>query len=72
MKRLLKYSLAAVLVLALNMAAHADRADKGPKYHPDHPKPSTAPEVDMALAVGGLALVGSTLTVLRARRRKQQ
>lgn len=65
MKKLLKYSLLAALVLGLNMAAYAN-----PDKKPDPPDPHTAPEVDAALAFGGLALLGGTIAVLRARRSK--
>jgi hypothetical protein len=63
MKTLLKYSLLAALVIGLNSAAYA-KPDK--HKHPD--PPHTAPEVDAALAAGGLALLGGTIAVLRARR----
>jgi len=64
MKRLLGYPLVAALAIGLNMAAYA-------KPHKDHdpPKPHTAPEFDAALAIGGLALVGGSIAVLRACRR---
>jgi hypothetical protein len=64
MKTLLKYSLLAALVVGLNSAAYA-KPDKHPK---DPDPPHTAPEVDAALAAGGLALLGGTIAVLRARR----
>ena len=38
--------------------------------HDNPNNPHTAPEVDAALAAGGLAMIGGTLMVLRARRRK--
>ena len=61
MKRLLKYSFLLALALGLNVAAYAKHKD---------PPLSTAPEVDVALATGGLTLVGGTIAVLRARRSK--
>jgi hypothetical protein len=70
MKSLLKYSLILALVLGANMAAYADPPpwSNGHHHDPDPPKPYTAPEVDAALAFGGLALVGGTIAVLRSRR----
>jgi len=70
MKPFLKYSLVLVLALGLNMAAHAKPDDDRHHPHYDPPTPHTAPEVDAALAAGGLALVGGTIAVLRARRQK--
>ena len=66
MKTLLKYSLLAALVIGLNSAAYA-KPDKD-KHRKDPDPPHTAPEVDAALAAGGLALLGGTIAVLRARR----
>jgi hypothetical protein len=58
------------LALAASTAAHADPS----WWHhaPDrrHLDPKAAPEVDPALAVSAIALLGGTLTVLRARARK--
>jgi len=73
MKKLFKYSLVLALTLGMGMAAYAtphqdNDKDKWPKDQ-DPPK-HTAPEVDAGLAAGGLALVGGTIAVLRARRRK--
>lgn len=34
------------------------------------PKPHTAPEIDGAMAASGLALLGGSLVVVRARRKK--
>ena len=64
MKRLLGYPLVAALAIGLNMAAYAK-----PDKHHDPPKPHTAPEFDAALAIGGLALAGGSIAVLRACRR---
>ncbi|MGA9243941.1 MAG: hypothetical protein WBW03_18395 [Silvibacterium sp.] len=64
MKKLLKYSFL-VLALGLGMitAAHAAPTSTTSTV----PKPSTAPEVDPSLAMGGISLVAGTLAVLRAR-----
>lgn len=74
MKMLLKYSLAAlVIALGTSTAAHADPPwwhHDPPHYRPHSAKPNVAPEIDPSLAVSGLALLGGTLTVVRARRRK--
>jgi hypothetical protein len=44
-------------------------------FFPPHNKPThndrTAPEVDPGLALSGIALLGGSLTVLRARRSKR-
>ena len=72
MKRFVKYSLILALALGVSKAAHADPPSWSNGHHHDHdpPAPHTAPEVDAALAVGGLALLGGTIAVLRARRSK--
>lgn len=66
MKRLLKYSLVVALTLGINMTYAKPPKDN----HPDPPKPRTAPEVDVTLAAGGLALLSGTIAVLRTRRHK--
>ena len=64
MKKTLKYSFVIfALALGLSTAAHAT---PGPTAVP----PKAAPEVDPALVVSGVALLGGTLTLLRTRRRK--
>ncbi len=71
----MKYSvLALALSLSVSAKAHAHGDDR---HHPPPPPPPpskcggdrVAPEVDPSLAMGGLTLLGGTLTVLRARRR---
>jgi len=63
---MLKYSfLGLALVVGASATANASPRDS---WHHDHPQ--HAPEVDPALAISGLSLLGGTLTVLRARRRK--
>jgi len=69
MNKFAKYSFALILSLGLASAAYAKDKDKDGRDWDDR-KPHTAPEIDAALATGGLALVGGTITVLRARRRK--
>ena len=72
MTHLLKHSMLALAVaLSLTTFAHArddDRRRHEPPPPPACPDPNTAPEVDPSLAIGGLTLLGGTLTVLRARR----
>ncbi len=63
MKNVFKYSLP-VLALALFVSSRAQA--KLPGFPPTH---NTAPEVDPALAISGLTLLGGTITVLRSRRR---
>jgi hypothetical protein len=59
------------LILALSPRALADPADDRWDHHRDrHHDDNTAPEVDPGLAIGGLTLLGGSLTVLRARRRR--
>jgi LPXTG-motif cell wall-anchored protein len=78
MKYLKLSLLAFALVLSLSPRAHAFG---GHNYSPPPPPPpppppsprspaKTAPEVDPSLALGGLTLLGGTLTVLRSRRKK--
>jgi hypothetical protein len=76
MKNLLKLS-GPVFVLALAASAYAEPSrDDGWRNPPPHsyePAPkcdNVAPEVDPSLAIGGLTLLGGTLTVIRSRRRK--
>jgi hypothetical protein len=71
MKKLIKYSLLALgLVLAVSTSAHAQGPECG--RGPQGPQPvNSAPEVDPSLAVSAMALLGGSLTVVRARRRKQ-
>lgn len=75
MKNILKYALlTTVLALTASSQAHAFGGDHdGAKRRPGGQVPgipNRAPEVDPSLAIGGLTLLGGTLTVLRARRRK--
>ena len=70
MNKLVKYSLLAALTLGLSMAAFAKPRNDDDRKDWDHRDRHYAPEIDTALALGGLALVGGTLTVLRARRGK--
>jgi len=75
MKSAFKYALfTTVLALAVSSQARAndrDHRDGGDKDRShDGNCPNTAPEVDPSLAIGGLTLLGGTLTVLRSRRRK--
>lgn len=65
MKAALKYFIPAVALFLLI----APRAHAGPKPTPA-PVPKTAPEVDPALAMTGLALLTGSLAVARARRSK--
>ncbi len=67
MKNLLKYSVLAVMfVLGTSTLAHAhEDRDNGGKCNDNQ-----APEVDAGFAMSGLTLLGGTLTVLRARRKK--
>jgi hypothetical protein len=76
MKNLLKLS-GPVFVLALAASAYAqplqDEGRRNPPPHGREPGPNrgnVAPEVDPSLAIGGLTLLGGTLTVIRSRRRK--
>ncbi|HEX4320737.1 MAG TPA: LPXTG cell wall anchor domain-containing protein [Acidobacteriaceae bacterium] len=63
MKNSLKLSLFALaLALVATPRAHA-------RPQPVSPSPRTAPEVDPSLAIGGLTLLGGSLTVLRSRRK---
>jgi LPXTG-motif cell wall-anchored protein len=62
------------LVLFMSPQAHAFG---GRGWNPPPPPPpppphcsNTAPEVDPSLALGGLTLLGGSLTVMRSRRRK--
>ncbi len=69
MKAILKYSfLALALFLSIAPRAHAAPGPTAPKPTPTAPK--TAPEIDPALAVTGLALLAGSLSVARARRSK--
>lgn len=73
MKTSLKYLLVLALVLGLNTIAHAAPGGNGNgngNGHDNPNNPHTAPEVDATLATSGLALVGGTIAVLRARRAK--
>jgi LPXTG-motif cell wall-anchored protein len=72
--KMLKYSfLGLALAVGASAAAHAD-----PWRHYDLPKPQplpmperkVAPEIDPSLAISGMLLLGGSLAVLRARRRK--
>lgn len=62
MKPILKYSL---LVLALSLTAVPSV-----RAHDHDPHRRTAPEVDPALAISGLALLFGSLSVAHARRSK--
>ena len=75
MKKVLKYLfLGLALVVGASAAANASPvtpAHSASPLTPWHHDPlQQAPEVDPALAISGLSLLGGTLTVLRARRRK--
>ena len=75
MKRFFNYPLILALALGLNTIAHAAPGGNGNgngdgNGHDNPNNPHTAPEVDAALAAGGLAMIGGTLMVLSARRRK--
>ncbi len=60
----------ALLSLALMFAVSAPaHAQSNPPLRQQAPVP-TAPEVDPSMAVVGLSLLGGTLAVVRARRRK--
>jgi hypothetical protein len=74
MHRLLKYSLVVALSLGLNTIAHAAPGGNGNgngdgNGHDNPNNPHTAPEIDAGLATGGLALLGGTIAVVRARRK---
>lgn len=73
MNTLLKFAVLA-LVLGLSATAHARGGQPYSPLPPPPPKgpvcPNVAPEVDPNLAIGGFALLGGTLTVLRSRRRR--
>ena len=87
MFKFLKYSvLALALSLGTGTLAHAETVSAiGPNggwwswFFPPPPPPpqcpdkkgNVAPEVDPGLAMSGFALLGGTLTVLRARRRSR-
>ena len=68
MKKFLRHS---ALVMGLTLAASTAALADPPWWH-SHPTPDPhpAPEVDAGLAVSAIALLGGTLTVLRARARK--
>lgn len=79
MSNLLKYTGIAMVLSCATTFAHAN-GDRGrhnpppppppPPCHPPAPHTgNVAPEVDPSMALGGLSLLGGTLTVLRARRR---
>jgi hypothetical protein len=74
MKKVLKCSfLGLALAVAATGAAHAQNGGGGGTSGPPGGgpiAPHQAPEVDPALAIGGLSLVGGTIAVLRAKRRK--
>jgi LPXTG-motif cell wall-anchored protein len=75
MKRFLNYSLVVALAFGLSMVAHAAPGGNGNgngdgNGHDNPNNPHTAPEVDPGLTAAGLALLGGTITILRARRRK--
>jgi LPXTG-motif cell wall-anchored protein len=75
MKNVVKYVLSAtVLTLTLSSQAFANEKGRQDSNWWDHKDKidcaNTAPEVDPSLAIGGLTLLGGTLTVLRSRRRK--
>ena len=76
LKNFLKYSLL-VLALAMGTTARAHAFDKpGDPDHDKHwdpdppPGNNVAPEVDPGMAISGLSLLGGTLVILRARRRR--
>ena len=68
MKKVLKYSLFG-LALAVGASATA-HADPWRRHDAHRLEARTAPEVDPALAVSGLALLGGAIAVLNARLRK--
>jgi hypothetical protein len=69
MKTILKYSLPALgLLLLVAPNAHAGPRPSPTPPPPPAPQPRTAPEIDPALAVTGLALLAGSLFVARARR----
>jgi LPXTG-motif cell wall-anchored protein len=74
MKNVVKYALfTTVLALTVSSQARAfdhDQRDKDHRGKDQSNCPNTAPEVDPSLAIGGLTMLGGTLTVLRSRRRK--
>jgi hypothetical protein len=72
MKKVLKCSfLGLALAVAATAAGHAQNGGGGTSGPGGGPiAPHQAPEVDPALAIGGLSLVGGTLAILRAKRRK--
>lgn len=67
MRNLIKYALLTVVVaFGASIAANAvPCASVNPNC-----KPSAAPELDISLAAAGISLLGGTLAVVRARRRK--
>ena len=66
MKIAFKYSLLVLaLTLGSSIAAHAHYKEGRPQT------PPPAPEVDPSLAISGITLLAGTLTVARARRRKE-
>lgn len=69
MNKALEYSLLG-LALAIGATAAAYAEPRHHDFDPPRPKRRTAPEVDPNLAIGGLSLIGGTLAVLLARRRK--
>jgi Spy/CpxP family protein refolding chaperone len=81
MKNLMKYAvLGLALALSSSTFAHAStvvvtNSSWWSIFFPPHNKPThndrTAPEVDPGLALSGIALLGGSLTVLRARRSKR-
>ncbi len=69
MKKMLNYSvLAMVLFLGVSTLAHAKNDHKDDRD--GNCNDNQAPEVDAGFAISGLTMLGGTLTVLRARRKK--
>jgi LPXTG-motif cell wall-anchored protein len=67
----LKYS-ALMLALAAGTStiALANPFESEHRRAPHQPAPQRAPEIDSSMMLSGLTLLGGTLTVLRARRKK--
>jgi hypothetical protein len=74
LNKLLKYCLVVALALGVNTFAHAtpggDGNDQGQDGNSQGQDPRTAPEIDAGLATAGLAFLGGTIAVVRARRSK--
>jgi len=72
MGRFCKYAiLTLVFAFGLSIATSATPTPAPCPSTDKNCKPSSAPEVDPALAISGLALLTGSLTVIRMRRRKK-